>query len=70
MIVTITLFAALVVAVIAAILLFRSWARPMEQVHSVGSSPLDHAERILARRYAAKEITPEEYERMLTVLRR
>lgn len=34
------------------------------------TTPLDHAERILASRYARGVITAEEYERMLTVLRR
>lgn len=33
-------------------------------------SPLDEAERILARRYAQAEITAEEYSRMLVILRR
>ena len=33
-------------------------------------SPLDEAERILARRYAQAEITAEEYSRMLAILRR
>jgi len=33
-------------------------------------SPLDEAERILARRYAKAEITAEEYGRMLAILRR
>jgi len=34
------------------------------------TSPLDEAERILARRYAQAEITAEEYSRMLAILRR
>ena len=34
------------------------------------TSPLDEAERILARRYAKAEITAEEYGRMLTIIRR
>lgn len=33
------------------------------------TSPLDEAERILARRYAKAEITAEEYSRMLAILR-
>jgi|GEM_PF-2108771 len=33
-------------------------------------SPLDEAERILAGRYARGEITPDEFSRMLAVLRR
>jgi uncharacterized membrane protein len=32
-------------------------------------SPVDEAERILARRYAAGEITFDEYNRMLAILR-
>jgi len=35
-----------------------------------GSSPVDQAERILAQRYAKGEITAEEYDRMLIILRR
>lgn len=34
------------------------------------TSPLDEAERILARRYAKAEITAEEYGRMLAIIRR
>jgi len=34
------------------------------------SSPLDEAERILSHRYAKGDITPEEYSRMLVILRR
>ena len=37
---------------------------------SVGSSPMDQAERILAQRYRNREITAEEYDRMLVILRR
>jgi len=36
----------------------------------VGSSAVDQAERILAHRYANHEITAEEYDRMLLILRR
>ena len=43
-------------------------ARPIRASH--GSSPIDEAERILARRYAKGEITAEEYDRMLVILRR
>ena len=35
-----------------------------------GMTPVDEAERILAQRYAKGEITPEEYDRMLVILRR
>ena len=34
------------------------------------TSPMDEAERILAARYAKGEITPDEYTRMLIILRR
>jgi uncharacterized membrane protein len=33
-------------------------------------SPIDEAERIIARRYATGEVTAEEYARMLAILRR
>ncbi len=33
------------------------------------ASPVDEAERIIARRYARGEITAEEYDRMLVILR-
>ena len=33
------------------------------------TSPVDEAERIISRRYARGEITAEEYERMLVILR-
>lgn len=39
-------------------------------VPSRPSTPLDEAERILARRYATGEITAESYERMLVIVRR
>ena len=38
-------------------------------VPSNPSSPILEAERILAGRYAAGEITSESYERMLTIIR-
>ncbi len=34
------------------------------------TSPIDEAERILAHRYAIGDITAEEYNRMLVILRR
>jgi uncharacterized membrane protein len=34
------------------------------------TSPIDEAERILARRYVKGEITPEEYDRMMAILGR
>jgi len=62
-----TLGLALALAVVA-------FVRPRALVTSlptrVPSSPIDEAERILARRYVRHEITAEEYERMLAVLRR
>jgi uncharacterized membrane protein len=42
----------------------------MAHVQTHPTSPLDEAERILAFRYAEGEIAPEEYERMLAILRR
>ena len=33
-------------------------------------SPIDEAERILAHRYAKGDVTAEEYDRMLSILRR
>lgn len=41
-----------------------------QPVRVVGTSPIDEAERILAHRYAKGEITAEEYDRMLVILRR
>ena len=35
-----------------------------------GASPVDEAERILSMRYAHNEITCEEYDRMMVILRR
>ena len=41
-----------------------------QHVHArQGTSPVDEAERILAQRYAVGEITAEEYDRMLVILR-
>lgn len=37
---------------------------------STAPSPVDEAERILARRYARGEIDSEQYRRMLAILRR
>lgn len=34
------------------------------------TSPMDEAERILADRFAKGEFTPDEYSRMLSILRR
>ena len=38
--------------------------------HVRGATPVDEAERILAQRYARGEITNEEYDRMMVILRR
>jgi uncharacterized membrane protein len=43
-------------------------AHPTRTGHAVNA--LDEAERILAQRYAHGEITAEEYDRMLVILRR
>jgi len=42
----------------------------MSAIPSNPTSPLDEAERILATRYAKGEITPDEFSRMLSILRR
>jgi len=48
------------------------FAEPATVASAAGhpTSPLDEAERILAHRYAKGEISPEEYDRMLVILRR
>lgn len=64
-------FAALAFIVVAAavFLTARPTSRQLAEVPS-STSPLDHAERILAARYARGIISAAEYERMLAVLRR
>lgn len=61
-------------AAFAAALAFLALARPRALVTAIPKrnpvSPVDEAERILARRYVRHEISAEEYERMLAVLRR
>ena len=47
-----------------------AFAGPQPVRANRGSSPVDEAERILAQRYAMGEITAEEYDRMLVILRR
>lgn len=63
-----------VFAAFVAVLVVLAFSRPSALVTAmprrVPASPLDEAERILARRYVRHEITAEEYERMLAVLRR
>lgn len=62
LIVSITLIAAAALAVAA--------GRAGDRAPAPLRSPLDEAERILARRYARGEITFREYGRMVAVLRR
>ncbi len=45
-------------------------ARALSAAHSRPTTPLDEAERILGARYARGEITPDEFARMLAILRR
>jgi len=42
----------------------------LSSIPSHPTSPMDEAERILATRYAKGEFTPDEYSRMLSILRR
>ena len=67
----ITLVIATAVAASAVYLVLARHAGPVA-ITTTGhpTSPLDEAERILARRYAKAEITAEEYSRMLSILRR
>lgn len=46
------------------------FATPSPSLPAHPLSALDEAERILAHRYATGQITPAEYQRMLTILRR
>lgn len=64
-------FAALgfVVVAVAVFVAARPVARSVAEAPR-SSNPLDHAERILAARYARGIISAAEYERMLSVLRR
>ena len=43
---------------------------PTQRIPNESMSPLDEAERIVAYRYAKGEISPDEYVRMLAILRR
>lgn len=43
---------------------------PVNDVGTPSRSPLDEAERILGARYAHGDISADEYQRMLVVLRR
>jgi uncharacterized membrane protein len=68
--VTVILIAAMAAA---AVLFMARTARPSTSAGTIARSgvpTLDHAERILANRYARGQITVDEYGRMLAVLRR
>jgi len=64
----------ILVVVVSMIVLSWTLTRPTSAVPAhdspSGSAPLDEAERILAARYAAGAITPQEYQRMLVILRK
>lgn len=62
--------AAIAVVTASAVLLFLSRHARTVAAPIPPTSPLDEAQRILARRYARSEITAEEYGRMLAILRR
>jgi len=62
------------IVIVVAFAAFLVWALTRSNVELASAtpaprSPLDEAERILAARYARGEITPQEYQRMLTILR-
>ena len=63
--------AALVVVTFSAFLIY-ALTRPVPVDTTTGTtrSPLDEAERILGARYARGDISAEEYQRMLVILRR
>lgn len=61
---------ALCFAALAAFFLIGAGSATPAPRRAVGATPLDEAERILAERYARGRIGPEEYQRMLAVLRR
>lgn len=60
--------AVFLVAVVA--LVTRRRTSPARVRRHVGVSPLDAAERVLARRYVRGRINSDEYDRMTAVLRR
>jgi uncharacterized membrane protein len=58
---------------VAAIVIVSRNDHPLAGAHAArvhGASPVDEAERILSQRYAHGEITAEEYDRMMVILRR
>ena len=64
------------ILIVIATAVFIAWSivkttelHPAGSVSAVPRSPLDEAERILTARYASGDITPDEYRRMLTILR-
>jgi uncharacterized membrane protein len=64
------IIAVAITAAVAIVLLSQHRPAPAQYAGHRGVSPLDEAERILAHRYARREIDTEEYERMLSILRR
>ena len=66
---TVVIIAIVIITILAAWIATQR-SEPATITRSTPISPLDEAERILARRYARREITTEEYERMLTILKR
>lgn len=64
-----TIWSALAVVAVVALVMRRRRTPARAQRH-VGVSPLDTAERVLARRYARGRISSDEYDRMTAVLRR
>ncbi len=64
-----------VVVAIVIITILAAWiatqrSEPATITRSTPIAPLDEAERILAQRYARRQISAEEYQRMITILKR
>jgi len=64
------------ILIVIAAAVFIAWSivktaelHPAGSVASASRSPLDEAERILTARYARGDIGPDEYRRMLSILR-
>jgi len=62
------------IVIVVAFAAYLVWTLTRSDVEFAGAaraacSPMDEAERILAARYARGEITPQEYQRMLVILR-
>lgn len=66
---TVVIVAIVIITILAAWIATQR-SEPAAVTRSTPVSPLDEAERILAQRYARREISAEEYERMLTILKR